>query len=68
MPKGRGWSYSEEKLLSENYASKTIKELLELLPGRSAPSINTKIRHMKNEKKINHNRDEDARRRAYFQR
>lgn len=68
MPKGKAWSYSEEVLLSENYSTKTIKELLAMFPNRTDESINNKVRRLKNVKKITENKDPDAIKRSYVQR
>lgn len=68
MPKGRGWSYSEERLLAEKYKECTIKELMAIFPGRSQEGINNKIKRLKSEKKILDEKEEDAIKRAYSQR
>lgn len=61
----KGWHPKEESFLSENYSSKTIKELrvgLYELSGRmrSDDSINAKIRRMKQEGKISGEKDEET--------
>lgn len=68
MPRKRGWTYSEEKILLDNYHTCTIKELEELLPKRNAESINSKIKRLKYAGKIVEGKSEEARERAYKQR
>lgn len=68
MPKGRIWSYSEEKLLIEKYSKSTIKELEGLFPNRSRESINNKIKRLKAQNKLSDTKDKDAIDRAYQQR
>ena len=68
MAKGRVWSYSEEKLLSENYENHTIKELMEMFPGRTQEGINNKIKRLKAQKKITTVKEEEVIKRAYKQR
>lgn len=68
MPKGRSWSYSEERLLVEKYKECTIKELMVIFPGRSQESINNKIKRLKAEKKLLDEKEEDVIKRAYSQR
>lgn len=68
MARRRGWSYTEERYLIENYATMTIKELEELLPKRNADMINAKIKRLKSMGKITENKDEEAVKRAYEQR
>lgn len=67
MPR-RGWSYTEERLLLENYATMTIKELEELLPRRNADMINAKIKRFKASGKITEGKTEETIQRAYEQR
>jgi len=62
------WKPSEERILRENYNTKTIKELETMLPGRNADSINSKIKRLKSAGKIIEGRTEEARQRAYQQR
>lgn len=62
------WKFSEEKILIDNYANKTIKELIELLPGRDQNNINMKIKRMKNQNKLIGGKSDDAKDRAYRQR
>lgn len=68
MPRRRGWSYTEERILLENYETKTAKELEQLLPGRSRDSINTKIKRLKAAGKIKGGKEEEVIKRAYIQR
>lgn len=68
MARRRGWSYTEERLLIENYQLMTIKELEHLLPGRKADSINCKIKRLKAKGKIVSGKNTDVVKRAYEQR
>lgn len=68
MARRRGWSYTEERLLVENYNTMTIKELEHLLSGRKADSINCKIKRLKANGKIDAGKDVDTVKRAYQQR
>lgn len=68
MHRRKGWKPSEERILRENYNVRTIKELEELLPGRNADSINSKIKRLKSAGKIVEGKTENARKRAYEQR
>ena len=68
MARRRGWTYTEERLLIENYKTMTIKELENILPNRNTESINCKIKRLKLEGKIVESKDEDAVKRAYLQR
>lgn len=67
MKKG-GWTFSEERVLKENYKDKTIKELELLLPGRSREGINNKIKRLKAKGKIMDGKSENTIQRAYIQR
>ncbi len=62
------WTMLEEELLAENYQAMTIKELMELLPGKSQDSINAKIKRLKKKEKIDGSKDRDVIDRAYRQR
>lgn len=62
------WLVSDEKTLIDNYETKTIVELMEMLPGRTQDSINTKIKRMKAAGKIKGGKDDDTKQRAYEQR
>lgn len=64
----KGWTYSEEKILINNYNTKTIKELKLLLPGRKMDSINSKIKRLKASGKIKDGKTEDTKDRSYIQR
>lgn len=62
------WSVSEVEILIDNYANSTIKELIELLPGRDADSINSKIKRLKKDGLITSDKCKEAINRAYRQR
>jgi len=64
----RGWRYSEEKVLMDNYETKTIKELEALLPGRNADMINAKIKRLKAIGRLSSGKDDNTVQRAYQQR
>jgi len=68
MIKKKSWLWSEKKILKENYTTKTIKELEELLPGRSKESINCQIKRLKKDGKIEEIKNKEAINRAYLQR
>jgi hypothetical protein len=68
MARRRIWSYTEKQTLIDNYETKTIKELLDLLPGRNADMINAQIKRLKKAKKIEGSKTEEAVQRAYEQR
>ena len=68
MARRKKWSYSEERILVDNYADKTIKEFLELLPTRDADSINCKIKRLKAAGKIVGGKTDETIDRAYKQR
>jgi hypothetical protein len=63
MPKN--WSFSEEKILIDNYSTSTIFELMEKLPGRDADSINCKIKRMRKQNKIVTHKTSETVARAY---
>ena len=46
------WTFSEEKILIDNYATSTVFELMDQLPGRDEDSINCKIKRMRKQNKI----------------
>jgi len=52
----KGWQLGEEKLLIENYKTKTISELIEMFAKLDRPrnkdSINAKIKRLKAEGRI----------------
>lgn len=62
------WKPREEKILLNNYNTKTIKELLALLPKRNADSINAKIKRMKASGKIIEGKTNETKQRSYQQR
>ena len=64
----RGWSYTEERILIENYDEKTIKELLILLPKRNVDSINCKIKRLKAAGKLSGGKTDETKYRSYIQR
>jgi hypothetical protein len=64
----RTWTYTEEKILLDNYHDCTIKELEKLLPARSRDSINKKIKVFKAKGKIKTGKSVEAISRAYIQR
>lgn len=64
----RDWMVSEENLLRDNYKTMTIKELMRLLPSRSADSINAKIKRLKARRKLKGYKDEDVKNRSLHQR
>lgn len=68
MPRRKGWSFSDEKKLIDNYSIKTIQELMTMFPGRSQESINNKIKRLKAAGKIKGGKTEDVVQRAYEQR
>jgi len=68
MPPRKKWKFSEEKVLIDNYANKTIKELIVLLPGRDQNNINMKIKRMKKQGKLELHKTDEAVNRSYKQR
>ena len=66
--KRRGWSFTEERVLIDNYNKCTIKELEMLFPERSRESINNKIKRLKAAGKIAEGKTDDTVQRAYEQR
>jgi hypothetical protein len=68
MARKKGWSFSEELLLKENYNDKTIKELELIFPKRSREAINNKIKRLKFKKEIVEGKTMPAILRAYEQR
>lgn len=64
----KNWTYSEERVLIDNYETCTIKELEILLPNRNNESINAKIKRLKKNGKLAGNKDEKATKRAFLQR
>lgn len=68
MARRKTWTYTEKQTLINNYEIKTIRELLELLPGRNPDMINAQIKRLKKAKKIEGSKTEEAVQRAYDQR
>ena len=68
MKKRKGWSFSEEKKLIDNYQEKTIQELMVMFSGRSQESINNKIKRLKAAGKIKGGKEDNVVKRAYDQR
>lgn len=52
MANNRKWTFSEEKILVDNYCTSTVFELKDLLPGRDEDSINCKIKRMRKQNKL----------------
>jgi hypothetical protein len=67
MPR-KDWTYSEERVLIENYQTKTIKELEAMLPRRNADMINAKIKRLKATKRLDGQKTGEVVKRAYEQR
>lgn len=68
MTRRRRWVYTEKQTLADNYETATIKELMEMLPGRNADMINAQIKRLKKAKKIEGGKTGEAIQRAYEQR
>ena len=66
--KRRKWSFTEERVLIENYNECTIKELEMMFPERGRESINNKIKRLKAAGKIAEGKTDDTVQRAYEQR
>lgn len=66
--KRRKWSFTEERVLIENYNKRTIKELEMMFPERGRESINNKIKRLKAAGKIAEGKSEDTVQRSYEQR
>jgi hypothetical protein len=64
----RGWTFTEEKKLIDNYDTCTIKELMAMFPKRSQESINNKIKRLKSAGKIKGGKDDNTKDRSYTQR
>jgi len=68
----KGWRLEEEKLLIENYHTKTIAELIELFKKLDRPrnqdSINAKIKRLKAEGRLEGGKTEDTVTRSLTQR
>lgn len=63
----KGWKIPEERLLIENYHTKTIAELVEIL-DRNQDSINAKIKRLKAEGRLEGGKTEDTVQRSLTQR
>ena len=68
MARLKNWTYSEKKVLIENYNKLTIKELEALFPKRSREAINNKIKRLKRSGVIIEGKDTETIQRAYNQR
>lgn len=68
MTRKKGWTHSETKLLVDNYKIKSIQELMLMFPTRSQDSINSKIKQLKSDRKINEGKSQETITRAYKQR
>jgi hypothetical protein len=68
MGRKKDWSPSEEKKLIDNYAKKTIQELMIMFAKRSQESINNKIKRLKAAGKIKGGKKEEVIQRSYDQR
>lgn len=68
MSRGKKWKFSEEKIIIDNYSTCTIKELMELLPGRDQNNINMKIKRLKKQNRLTDIKSAEAINRAYKQR
>lgn len=68
LARRKNWLHSEKKVLIENYETATIKELMEMLPGRNADMINAQIKRLKKIGKIEGSKTEEAVQRALEQR
>jgi len=66
--KRRKWSFTEERVLIENYNKCTIKELEMMFPERGRESINNKIKRLKAAGKIAEGKTNDTVQRSYEQR
>jgi hypothetical protein len=66
--KRRKWSFTEERVLIENYNKCTIKELEMMFPERGRESINNKIKRLKAAGKIAEGKTNDTVHRSYEQR
>jgi len=68
----KGWQLGEEKLLIENYKTKTISELIEMFAKLDRPrnkdSINAKIKRLKAEGRIEGGKTEETIARSLKQR
>lgn len=65
MARVKRWAHKEIKTLIDNYATKTIQELMEVFPNRSQESINNKIKRLKAAGKIKGEKDVETVKRSY---
>ena len=65
---GRSWSKKSEQVLKVLYPHTTIKELLDVFPGETQKSLNSKIGRLKRQGEITGNKTEAAVERARRQR
>lgn len=68
MIRRRTWTYTEKQILINSYKTRTIKELMDMLPGRTLDMINAQIKRLKAANKIEGTKTEEAVQRAYEQR
>ena len=68
MGRKKDWNTTDEKKLVDNYAKKTIQELMVMFPNRSQESINNKIKRLKSAGKIKGGKENEVIQRAYDQR
>lgn len=64
----KSWTYSEEKILIDNYNIKTIQELKEMLSDRDQDAINCKVKRLKKQNRLVEGKTEETISRAYKQR
>lgn len=64
----KNWSYSEERILIDNYSTCTIKELMDLLSGRDADAINCKVKRLKKQNRLIEGKTPETKERSYLQR
>ena len=58
MVRRKKWTHTEKLKLAENYETATIKELMEMLPDRTADMINAQIKRLKKVRKIEGRKEE----------
>jgi hypothetical protein len=68
MGRKKDWNSTDEKKLVDNYAKKTIQELMTMFPSRSQESINNKIKRLKAAGKIKGGKENEVIQRSYDQR
>ncbi len=64
----KNWTYSEERVLIDNYSTSTIGELIGLLPNRDADAINCKVKRLKKQNRLIEGKTKETVERAYLQR